>query len=178
MRHYSTSLGYLLLGGLAAFSCLTAPVMAQVFELEIETRIEATDAQAGMKSKQRLSVSFVDQDVSSQVETGVTNIGPIRLDSIRDNFQVRNISFQGNTASFTVEGETASGVGVMPNINYKFDIVITRQGKGHLSGCHDGYPSYRVKVGSNSAYEYVHPSGQLGNLFGSCDIKITAPQSF
>jgi hypothetical protein len=146
---------------------------AEPVRLEIVTAILQFDPQAGMKSTQVLFVDFEKKQVTQSFSTGVTTLGPVDFGSVRDKFNVANVDFSSaGRVGFTARGQTASGVLFMPNINYRFHLAITRNGKGALTGCHDGYPAYQVIVGKKMIYSYKHPSISLFKLFGQCDIEI------
>lgn len=149
----------------------SAPLTKKV---EIETRILDFDPQSGMKSRQIIIVNFTDRKITSSYKTGATEFFGIKLSSVRNNFKVVNKSFSGNNkVKFTVVGETASGVGVIPNINYRFVIALTAGGAITVMGCHDGYPAYKVKVDGKVKYAFRHKSKEVLNLFGECDIRVS-----
>lgn len=141
-------------------------------QVVIETRILDGDPQAGMKSRHVVHISFDEQKVRETFETGTTKVFGVELSSVRNNFMVSNIAFSSESVSFSVKGETASGVGVVPNINYEFAMTVKRDGTATVSGCHDGYPAYSITVNGKQVYSFKHKSLHLLNLFGSCDIKI------
>lgn len=152
--------------------------VGQIIDVEIETRILPPDRQAGLKSTQSIEVNFDAKTIDCNSETGTTNfciagVG-FEFDSVRDNFRLSNISFEDGVARFTATGETASGVRVLPNINYHFEFTIARDGQASIAGCHDGYPAYTVLVGGTPRYTYSHPQGELGRLLGECDIWTSA----
>lgn len=150
-----------------------APTQAEPVRVEVVTRILSFDPQAGMKSTQVLLIDFDRKTITPSFSTGVTGIGPIELGSVRDKFVVDTIDFATpGRVGFTARGQTASGVLFMPNINYKFNMAVTPKGKGALSGCHDGYPAYQVKVAGKSVYDFKHKPLSLIKLFGECDIEI------
>lgn len=74
--------------------------------------------------------------------------------------------------TFDVIGETASGVGVIPNINYSFKFKLSSDGTLTFKGCHDSYPAYHVKIGSRVAYNFEHKPKDLIGLFGNCDVSV------
>ena len=148
-------------------------VHSEPVRVELVTRILSFDPQAGMKSTQVLLIDFDKKTIKSLFSTGVTAIGPIELGSVRDKFVVDNIDFgTPGRVGFTARGQTASGVLFMPNINYKFNMAVTPKGTGAFSGCHDGYPAYRVAVSGKAVYEFLHESLSLIKLFGECDVQI------
>ncbi len=156
------------------FTWNTTSVNAQTYqEGLVETRILDFDPQAGMKSQHFYFVDFSKQEVTSFFETGTTKIdlGVIEFDvsSIRDNFRVSSVSFNDSVASFTLEGTTASGVAVMPDIDYRLDYTITESGKVSIQGCHDAYPAYLVQHQGQNVYSHSHESMDLIKLFGTCD---------
>jgi hypothetical protein len=110
--------------------------------------------------------------ITQKYVTGKTNIGPVSLGSLRDDFRLISPRVQPRvSASFSVIGQTASGVAIMPNINYQLDFVISLSPKlVKIKGSHDGYPSYNVSVNGRTVYDYVQ--GHLGELFGKSDVAV------
>lgn len=162
--------------GVVAMPGLAAPVT-----VEIVTRINAPDPQAGMKSTQTLTIDFDNKKVTQAFKTGVTTLVGVDLASVRDKFLVENVEFTSAPSvrvGMTVRGQTASGVLFMPNIDYKFQLAVTPVGNGAISGCHDGYPAYIVKVGSKTVYERQHLAIHVTNLLGTCDIVLPSSLAF
>lgn len=112
----------------------------------VRTEILLPDPQAGVKSEQTLTVNFSRRMVTSSFRTGTTSVGPITLSSVRNKFSVHDVVFQGSNVSFGVIGQTASGVLIMPNINYQMHFEVRSTGSGSVQGTHDGYPAYFVRV--------------------------------
>jgi len=147
----------------------------------IETRILDFDPVSGMKSTQRIAV-FADRDnqsmrVNSTFTTGTT----FGIPAVRNRFSVANVSYDLSEGklSFLATGQTASGVLVMPDIDYSFQLSFdgsNHQNKWTLQGCHDGYPAYKVWLENavsgetTELYEFIHRPIQLLNLLGNCDI--------
>ncbi len=140
--------------------------------VEVETRILPFDPQPGMKSTQVITLDFDKKSAKSDFKTGVTTWGGAEIESIRNNFVVKNLSFDNGKATFSVVGETASGIVFMPNINYSINLIITRSGVVSIDGCHDGYPAYKVTIDGTEAYSFKHESLNLMKLFGDCDVVV------
>jgi hypothetical protein len=147
--------------------------MASVVFVEIETAIRAVSwatAQVGQKSLQRLTIDFESETVDTQFLTGKTEILGVELGSIRDSFKLIRPRFNANNkAFFSVSGETASAVVLMPNINYQFEFEVSPD-EATYSGSHDGYPSYNIAINGSSVYDFVQ--GHLGELIGDSDVKV------
>ena len=143
----------------------------------IRTEILPPDPQAGMKSEQTLVVNFSSRTVTTSFRTGTTSVGPITLESVRDKFRVYGVVFRGTTVNFGVIGQTASGVIIMPNIDYKMQFEVHSTGSGTVQGTHDGYPAYFVRRGARLVHHYRHKPMRLWRLLGSRDIKF-GPNSF
>lgn len=152
--------------------------------LEIETRILDFDPQAGMKSRQTITVMERDRVESSYV-TGKTSVGPVDVGSVRNRFEVKDVRVGSDRASPTLQltaiGQTASAVTILPNINYRFSFLFSERGL-RVTGCHDGYPAYRVTVrttrpgsGTVTVYKFTHKRIDLVKLFGTCDVKVAEP---
>lgn len=153
-------------------------------QVVVETEILAPDDKPGMKSRQVIRIDFANQSSIDTFETGSTDfdfsefgLGQLSLDSIRNKFEVGAITFTaGGEATFKVSGATASGVAVLPDIDYGFDLSVKRDGSASLTGCHDAYPAYRVIVEGKTIYEFRHePTGKAGvvkKLAGVCDVRV------
>ena len=138
----------------------------------IETTILSPDPFAGMKSRQTLVVDFSQRRVGNDFQTGTTDILGRPWASTRDNFRVTGVRFAGDRVVLTAIGETASGVRVMPNINYSFELTIQRTGAVRVAGCHDGYPAYSITANGEIVYSFRHRPRNLVALFGACDVRI------
>lgn len=143
----------------------------------IKTEILSFDPQPGMKSQQTLNINFSEQRVHSSFVTGQTHVGPISLDSVRNSFTVSDARFAGTSVTFNVVGQTATGVRVLPNIDYSMQFAVNADGSGEISGAHDGYPAYSVKQGTQVIYQYNHKSMELWRLAGTSDVTF-GPLSF
>lgn len=152
----------------------TTTVFADQLEGLIETRILDFDPKSGVKSQHFFFIDFEKNEVTDSYETGTTDFFGINLPSIRDNFSTSDVSFQDDTVTFTITGTTASGVGFIPNIDYKFKVKAYKNGKGSIKGCHDGYPAYLIQFNGNNVYKFKHKAKKVLNLFGSCDVKLNA----
>lgn len=151
-------------------ACVSTAYAEQVEGL-IETRILDFDPQSGVKSHHFFFIDFDKKTVTDAYNTGTTELFfGISLDSIRDNFQISNISFQDEKVNFVITGTTATGVGIVPSIDYKFSLEVEKSGSGSITGCHDGYPAYLVQINGKNVYEFKHKAMHVLNLFGSCDI--------
>ena len=155
---------------LASFSTLA--LADDKIQIVVETEILSPDPQAGIKSRHVIQVDFGALKIRDAYQTGVTDFFGVDLTSIRDNFKVSTSKFSANAVNLTLSGETASGVGIIPNINYRFEIALKADGTASISGCHDGYPAYRVIVEGKKVYSFVHQSKDLIKLFGTCDVKV------
>lgn len=140
----------------------------------IETRIDSPDPQAGMKSDHRITVNFSRRSLRENFATGTTTIFGKTLSSIRDKFKSRAVDWyttaEHRTVKLNVSGHTASGVRVLPGIDYELEIYLSDDGEVAIDGCHDGYPSYKILVNGRRIYSYKHKPMRLYKLFGKCDI--------
>lgn len=165
---------------------LVRPVPAdarEVMKFIIETRILSGDFQAGVKSIHTIVVEISEFSgkiiFTSRYKTGETEVFGQKLEATRSNFYISNPVFdiESEYMSFRATGETASGVLVLPNINYSLNIIFEKN-KFTVAGCHDGYPAYKVTfydllngVGK-VLYYFKHESGKVLNLFGDCDVSV------
>jgi len=170
MNHFKT-----LIALAAALGLNIASANAEeLYEGLVETRILDFDPQNGVKSQHFFFVDFKNEAVSTSYETGSTDFFGVNLGSVRDNFVASSISFSEDEVAFTLSGSTASGVGVIPNIDYKFNILISRNGQIKLRGCHDGYPAYLVQFNGSDIHSYEHEPKKVYKLFGNCDVSVSA----
>lgn len=155
--------------------------------IEIVVTIEGDSAFCGEKIRHKVEWG---KKNSQHVETGTTCIVPrtkkddceyecvLRLKSVRDDF---NVYWLGKK-ELVVKGKTASAatLGMGPFINYEFHFIGGPTG-AYLSGCHDGFPSYRVYSNKKLIYEYTHKGRNFldlkfwkafSKLAGRCDVKI------
>ncbi len=152
----------------------TTPREDVVVNVEIETRILPFDPLSGLKSLQTVSIDFKKKTIKSRFQTGSSNLFG-EWKSVRDKFELTDINFSANAVNFTVRGQTASGVlwiGALPDIDYKFEISVPRDGEPKVTGCHDGYPAYFVRRNGSEFYSYRHNPRRLGLLFGTCDVVV------
>lgn len=149
----------------------------------IETRILPFDPVSGMKSTQKVYI-FLNKEMKqirfeSEYETGNT----YGLPAVRNRFKLSDMSYNLESGSivFTVSGQTASGVLIMPDIDYNFILSFdgsNRQNIWKIEGCHDGYPAYRVWLSNavsgevTELYEFRHKPLNLLKLLGNCDVKV------
>lgn len=153
-------------------SVLVAQTSPAHQDMVIVTEIRAPDPQAGMKSTHRVRIDFERRTITEDYTTGTTDFFGVSLPSIRNNFRVSNTQFGTNQVRFRVTGETASGVGVVPNINYRFDVQLNRSGQSTITGCHDGYPAYEIRYRHVMLYWFKHKPINVLNLFGTCDVAV------
>lgn len=137
----------------------------------IETEILPIDPVSGMKSRQIVTIDVPAKKAVQEWKTGTT----YGIPSTRDKFELTAVQFSGTNASFHVTGETASGVRVVPNINYDFTIQVGSNGSAKLlSGCHDGYPAYKITIDGRELYRFEHESIRLNRLYGECSVEAPA----
>lgn len=155
----------------------TPQAEARTFEILIRTEILSPDPQAGMKSEQMLVVDFGAQTVTSSYRTGTTSVPLIGdIGSVRDSFRVTKVVFAKPdpvAVSFSVTGETATGVLIVPNINYQMDFEVQADGSVAVSGDHDGYPAYFVSRNGATFYTYRHRPMEVLRLAGSSDVTMS-----
>ena len=147
--------------------------------VEIETvirRMSRLTPQVGRKSLQTLSIDFGAREIAHTYSTGTTHVGFWELDSTRDNFFLNTKAWPGGTSVlFYVSGQTASGVKIMPNINYEFEIRLSlRPAIVSLNCRHDGFPSYNVAVNGSTVYDHVQQN--IWQLMGDSDV-VTAVEN-
>ena len=151
--------------------------MSVIHTFLVRTEILPFDPQPGMKSEQTLDVDFTSRTVRSSSRTGHTHIGPITLSAARSKFSVFGVVFSPTGVTFTAVGTTASGVLVLPNIDYSIRFQVIPAGTGWIDGNHDGYPAYKVSKGSKVVYAYLHKPMELWKLAGISSVLI-ARRSF
>lgn len=153
------------------FACFAMPAYA-VQLIVVVTEIEGNDPFKGIKSVHE----FFWSENRSDFRTGTTDLKfprldgkgfhVIKLDSVRDSFRAYR-----NMEGVFMEGSTASGVRVLPGINYQFHFTGNSK-RTRVKGCHDGYPSYKIYENGQLVYEFNADPIRVLKLFGSCDIKV------
>ena len=140
---------------------LVAPALAEEVEVRVRTAIDPPSAQAGMKSEHAVRIDLDTGTVLSapSVATGITDIGIADLPAARSAFSHSSIRTPDGTVTLTLNGTTASGIQVMPDIDYRFTLTFSPDGTWTLAGNHDGYPSYDVWMSKDEApiYRFDHP---------------------
>jgi hypothetical protein len=156
-------------GGLALL--LALPAAAQTVKIEFITEIRPPHIQSGIKSHQTISLDLASDTAKAEVTTGVTEVIPgWSWGSVRDKFELTNVSFGRPQIRFTTQGQTASALLVMPDIDYKFSVILNRDQKKYwISGCHNRFPSYRILINSKSVYDHAQVGNAFTGLFGVCD---------
>ena len=151
-----------------------SPSITAIVEIETAIRnVSWATAQVGQKSLQTITIDFNSQKITTKPPTiGKTKIGPISLNGARNDFRLISPHFVTPAyAAFSAKGQTASGVRIVPDIDYKFNIQISLSPRLIvIAGSHDGYPSYNIAVNGKSVYDYVQ--GHLGQLLGDSDVTI------
>ena len=173
---------------LSAFSSTATSQEKLQGTIFIETRILHFDPLDGMKSTQKISL-YADAATKKvrlhhEYKTGDSWGVP----SIGDEFKILNVAtnYENKSLEFSVSGTTKTGLsaivlGALPAIDYKLNFKFdgaNQKNKWVISGCHDGYPAYKVWVDNaitnfiTDLYEYRHKSIRLHKLFGDCDIQV------
>ena len=144
--------------------------------ITIESRIDPPDPQSGMKSHHQIKVNFRTKTIHQKFTTGTTKIFGKTLSSIRDKFRFRVIKWYigagHQIVKLHISGHTTSGVRVLPGIDYELTMYLANAGEVAIDGCHDGYPSYSIVIGSRNVYRHKHKAKRLYKLFGKCDTKM------
>lgn len=139
--------------------------------VDIETAIRAIHSytpQVGRKSLQTIVLDFTTRRATSTFTTGVTHFLGLELKSVKDSFTVSAARFGPNSASFNAVGRTGTKVG-LSTIDYNFNITVNlRPQVVSVTGAHDGYPSYNIKVGRTSVYDFEQTS--ILALAGDLDV--------
>lgn len=165
------------------------PYISIIVETIIRDR--STSAQPGIKSMHmfRYDGAYYKNGVGSLkryrsvASTGTTDIpGLGKKEGIRNKFQIDEKSISDNKLDFWMKGETASAVGVLPNINYNLHFKLDLDNRTFsIGGNHDGYPSYVVNIaGTEIALQKIYDfeQGYLLELFGSGDVTVSESGSF
>ena len=154
----------------------TSRANAEQVVVEIITEIREVSPlsfQVGVKSHQTILLDKSTNTATAKVTTGTTSIAGYEFDSIRNHFSIGEAQFTGNLISVTAKGQTASAVGIMPDIDYQLTVRLNHlQSKAWISGCHNEYPSYRILINGNAVYDREQTGAALTGLYGSCDILV------
>jgi hypothetical protein len=148
-----------------------------LFKIEVVTDIRNVSVfsfEVGEKSRQIVALDYSSSKANSKFDTGHTSIAGFDFDSIRNDFKISGVKFDGNIAGFKVTGQTASRIGILPDIDYSFDFKINKnQSKIWISGCHNEYPSYRILVDDQQVYDREQTGTVVFGLLGKCDILVS-----
>jgi RHS repeat-associated protein len=133
------------------------------------TVIRPPDREAGIKTMHALTIDTDSGSVTKELKfIGSTIVGGKA-------FQGRgtiSASASGGKGCISAQFEGSVRSYFLPiRIDYTFNIRYNaNEGKGHLSGRHDGYPSYEVWKNDVKIYDYQQ--GGLRELFGSGDVTV------
>lgn len=139
-------------------------------QIVVTTVIRPPDAQAGVKTIHIVDLNQYGRIIISTF-TGATIIGgrPFTGTSIFRQWVA------GTHPNFTVTLTATSHSAVLPaamDIDYNMDVRLNFcERKGHLSGVHDQYPSYLVRVKGKTLLDFQQ-QGTPFNLFGTGNIPI------
>lgn len=158
---------------------LSVPATAKTVTLEVVTAIEEPDCQSGTKSAQKVVIDTATLEVDSSHITGTTKILGCEFSSINDHFVVEGLVQDGNGFRFNVVGRTATvaSLGLGGEIDYQLNVAFdTNRKVVTVSGKHDGYPTYYIKLNDQLIYQFDQTN--LTALLGELEIimpeKITA----
>lgn len=145
-----------------------------VIEIITEIRnVSVLSFQVGEKSRQRVEMNVTNGDVKTSFDTGKTSIVGFDVASIRNDFKVSGVSLAGGILSLTATGQTASRVGILPDIDYTFAFKLNKSKRElWVSGCHNEFPSYRILVDGKTLYDREQTGTALIGLLGKCDIVV------
>jgi len=146
-------------------SASVSAALAETVQIVIVTEIRdfAIDSFEGVKSRQIIKLDLKRVSATSSYETGDT----LGIGSINDSFRVSTPSKTDNNISFKATGqtETAIAAGAAASIDYSFDILINvAANKIWVSGMHNEYPSYTIRVNSKMIYERAETGNPLTGL--------------
>lgn len=138
---------------------------AETLTIEIVTEIREhlIGNLEGVKSNQFVSVNLGTGTATSRYETGDT----LGIESINDSFELTQPRKSGNAWALKATGQTETGaaLGAMASIDYIFEIKIsTSARKVWVSGSHNEYPSYRIKVNGSSVYDRTETGNAVTGL--------------
>ena len=103
------------------------------------------------------------------------------LNPVRNNFHSELYDVDGDKFGLSFLGQTASGVRIMPDIDYRFTIVLdARKRRIHIQGTHDGFPSYSILVDGKSIYDFEQNLfvESVTDLAGTGDVTVERDVSF
>lgn len=147
-------------------------------KIEIVTAIRPVRGayQVGEKSRQVLLLDCEKRVlIPLSVTLGDTRIGPIALKAVRNKFTFDLYDSSSERFSMFIQGQTASGVRFMPDIDYRLNISIdVRNRRIRLAGAHDGFPSYSIFVDGKLIYDYeqnIFVEAVVG-LMGTSDVVV------
>jgi RHS repeat-associated protein len=146
------------------------PTGLRAIAFGVTTVIRPEHPQAGTKTLHIITVdSETGQKLSEEANfVGSTNVGVGDVSGIG---RFNGSSSGGNGCLNVNLSGWAFSLFFGLQINYNFNITHdANDGRGHLSGSHDGYPSYEVWAAGRKIYD--HHQGHLGQLIGSGDVSV------
>lgn len=153
--------------------------VADLLPISIETYIESHSPFSGTKSIHQFHLDVNTGEIfGNNYATGSTHFFGFEVEaSGRTSIPVPAVVHRPNGSfDVMVSGETATGLEVFPSIDYEFKINLNSEtGQFSLSGKHDAYPSYRIKLGKEKevVYDFHHqklnPAEAWLELFGDKD---------
>ncbi|BEV12062.1 hypothetical protein ATDW_25580 [Asticcacaulis sp. DW145] len=88
--------------------------------------------------------------------TGYTKLMGRKLEAVRNRFLATlDEAIDPDVFTISALGQTATGVRVLPDIDYRLRITIhARKRQVRITGAHDGFPSYSVLVNGKAVYDF------------------------
>ena len=152
--------------------------------IEIVTAIREVNGafQVGEKSRQTVLLDCEKRILTSlPVVLGDTKIAGRSLKPVRSKFSADMFDTAGDRFGILALGQTASGVMVMPDIDYRFQMSVDpRRRRIRLSGAHDGFPSYSILVDGKNVYDFEQNLfvESFTDLMGTSDVTIDREITF
>ncbi|MET4726698.1 hypothetical protein ABIE09_000469 [Lysobacter enzymogenes] len=151
--------------------------------IEVVTAIRAVKRAfgTGEKSRHVLTLNPAAGLVTERVLLGATDLLLFQLEAIRSKFAATSAYENDQRYRIRARGSTASGVGLMPSIDYDLVFVLDLARRSiEIDGTHDGFPSYSVLVNGRKVYDFEqgHMAKSWALLYGSGDVTVRKSDKF
>ncbi|MFT3669662.1 MAG: hypothetical protein QM795_14040 [Pseudoxanthomonas sp.] len=135
----------------------------------------------GEKSRHVITLNPSSGLVSERVLLGTTDLIVFKKEAIRSKFTATSAYENDDRYRIRARGTTASGVGIVPSIDYDLEFAIDLADRSiEVSGTHDGFPSYAVLVNGRVVYDFEqgHMLKSWPLLYGTSDVTVGKKAKF
>lgn len=134
-----------------------APLPTYTIEIVTAIRDVKGALEVGEKSRQILILDCAKRTLNKPAPTTGKTWVPVfgNRNAVRTRFEASLDDVHDNVFLLSAFGQTASGVYIMPDIDYRLRLAVDPvRRRIHLTGAHDGFPTYSVLVDGRTVYEF------------------------